>query len=51
MLDFGTLGIGGRHFVLRETGMLDEVALASRLDELADQAATVVTKLLGPAPD
>ena len=51
VLDFGTLGIGGRHFVLRETGMLDEVALASRLDELADQAATVVTKLLGPAPD
>ena len=51
VLDFATLGIGGRHFVLRETGMMDEAALASRLDELADQAATVVTKILGPAPD
>ena len=49
-LDIGHLGIGGRDFVLRETGMPDEGALASRLDGVSDEAATVVTKILGPAP-
>ena len=49
-LDIGQLGIGGRDFVLRETAMPDEGALASWLDGVSDEAATVVTKLLGPAP-
>ena len=50
VLEIGYLGIGGRDFVLRETGMSDEVTLALQLGAAADQAATVVTKILGHAP-
>ena len=50
MLDFSHLGTGGRDFVLRETAMIDDAALLSRLDDVALQAATVVTKVLGAAP-
>lgn len=49
-LAFGQLGIGGREFVLRETGMTGEAALVLQLDAVANQAATVVTDILGQAP-
>ena len=48
-LDFGHLGLGGRNFVLRETGTIDETALVTLLDAVTDQAATVVTLRLTPA--
>lgn len=50
VLEIGYLGIGGRDFVLRETGMSDEATLALQLDAAADQAATVVSKIMGHAP-
>ena len=50
VLEIGYLGIGGRDFVLRETGMSDEATLALQLGAVADQAATVVSKILGHAP-
>ena len=50
ILDIGYLGIGGRDFVLRETGMPDEATLALQLGAVADQAANVVTTILGHAP-
>ena len=50
VLEIGYLGIGGRDFVLRETGKSDEATLALQLGAVADQAATVVSKILGHAP-
>ena len=49
-LDFAALGIGGRDFVLRETGMSGEAALLLQLGSVAAEAATVVTGILGQAP-
>lgn len=50
VLDIGQLGVGGRAFVLRETKMSNETELAMQLDLAAEQAACVVTDLLGLAP-
>ena len=49
-LDFDQLGIGGRNFVLRETGLAGAAELALQLDAVAGQAATVVIDVLGQAP-
>ena len=48
--DLKDLGTGGRAFVLRETGGQDVPDLASRLDDAAMQAADVVIRILGQAP-
>jgi [glutamine synthetase] adenylyltransferase / [glutamine synthetase]-adenylyl-L-tyrosine phosphorylase len=45
-LDMATLGEGGRAFLLRETGMPDMDALASRLADLTVEVAGIVTARL-----
>ena len=47
LLVIGHLGVGARDFVLRETAMADEVTLALKLDAVADEAASVIERLLG----
>ncbi|MGO4910298.1 glutamine-synthetase adenylyltransferase [Pseudorhodobacter sp. W20_MBD10_FR17] len=44
-LDMDSLGIGARAFLLRETGQVDEAALALRLAEVLAAAETVINRL------
>ncbi len=46
-LDLATLGIGGRAFLLRETGEPDEDALSARLEAATGRADTVIGALVG----
>ena len=46
-LDVGTLGLGARTFMLRETGLKDEAALADHLDLQASLSQDVVERSLG----
>jgi len=48
-LDWGTLGEGGRAFILRETGAADEGALAADLARAIEEAEAAVTRLVGKA--
>ena len=46
-LDVGKLGLGGRTFILRETGLQDEATLADHLDLQSSLAQDVVERSLG----
>lgn len=46
-LDWGSLGEGGRAFLLRETGAADAEALAEALAQAVSGAEAVVTRLVG----
>ena len=48
-LDWGSLGEGGRAFILRETGAADEQALALELVRAIEEAEAAVTRLVGTA--
>ncbi len=50
-VDPAALGEGARAFVLRETGLPDAATLAARLEQVAAQAAQVITAQLGGAAD
>ncbi len=50
-LDLAAVGRGGTDFILRETGARDVAALAEELERRAAQAARVIDKALGSAPD
>ena len=46
-LDVGKLGLGGRAFILRETGLKDETTLADHLNVQASLSQVVVERSLG----
>ena len=48
-LDWGSLGEGGRAFILCETGAADEQALALELVRAIEEAEAAVTRLVGKA--
>lgn len=45
-LDLDAVGMGGRAFILRETGMADAGALATALEQVVTAAAAVVARLV-----